>query len=190
MAETIYDDFEKIYTMIDEYYTDMKKYQKKFKIKISHYFKALIGYIKENTMLICDLIDDLLNIIRKEKNLDDYNRVYVNFNELILIMLSKNKKLSNQKKKNKSYKFERLYEIMKMDKEEIIYRTRITLKLLQHLWEHNKDILDDKIDKLIYELLNDYEMCLNYFKEYIANDLDETNLNESFEKEIKSFENQ
>jgi len=48
----------------------------------------MVGFIRENTMLICDLIDDLLNIVRKERKIEEFNRVYINFAQLTLILLS------------------------------------------------------------------------------------------------------
>lgn len=80
---------------------------------------------------------------------------------------------------------------MRLDKEEIMQRTKITLKLLQHLWEQNKEILDDKIDRLIKELLTDYEMCLNFYKEYIADKKPRKGdvYDKQFEDELKRFEN-
>jgi len=70
----------------------------------------MVGFIRENTMLICDLIDDLLNIVRKERKIEEFNRVYINFAQLTLILLSKSKKLTTEKYKKYSNltKFNRL----------------------------------------------------------------------------------
>jgi len=49
-----------------------------------------------------------------------------------LVMLTRDKNLKPNIKDVKS-KFNRLYELLKFDKNEIIYRTRITVMLLQRL---------------------------------------------------------
>jgi len=103
---------------------------------------------------MCDLIDDLLNISRKEYDISTFDRVYVNFKTMSLVMLARDKNLVQNTKDSKS-KFNRLYELLKFDKNEIIYRTRITVMLLQRLSSYNALVLDDKIDKLIKDLLFD-----------------------------------
>lgn len=77
-----------------------------------------------------------------------------------LVMLARDKSLKPNLKDGLS-KFNRLYELLKIDKNEVIYRTRITIMLLQRLCSYNELVLDDKIDKLIKDLLFDYELSIN-----------------------------